>query len=479
MPPVPIVVDSRVRVPLSALPEAVAEELRARFTHDNPSRDPKPGEPAVYRTWRHEDADLALPRGGMARVREVLRAHALTWAVEDRRTWAHPEPDFPDHLRVERPYQTRLREAAETRENCILHGSTGSGKTTVLYSLLARLKRRSLVMVWNGALLRQWRERAETELGMCAADVGLIQGTTERIEPLTLCMQQTIASRVAKGDRSLFDAFDVFAYDEVQRAPASTSFAAIDPFSARYRIGVSADSSRVDQLEFLGRDLFGDVAAEIGEEETIAAGATVDVEILVVPTSFLYRPNYSNPQWYKYMLDRMVADEERNALALKIAARQVAAGEQVLLFTHRVEHALSMDSRLVGMGIRSGCLLGGADNRVAFERAVAGFKSGDLRAGVGTYQAIAQGLDLPSVSRGICLTPIGAKNHQQLGQVRGRICRSSDGKDVGRLVYLLDPMFGRKPVRAFLEKYRTVKVLSGAEWVEARHWLKASGDRAA
>jgi superfamily II DNA or RNA helicase len=371
-----------------------------------------------------------------------------------------------------------MREAAERRQNCLIEGSTGAGKTTVLYSLLSRLKRRALVMVWTGALLDQWRERAVAELGLSPGDVGVIQGGTERVEALTICMQQTIASRMERGDTSLVGEFDVLCCDEVQRMAADTCYAAVDPFSARYRVGVSADHTRHDEKDVLIRDLFGDVAEKITEEETIAAGATVDVEVYVVPTKF-------RAPWYRYrrdfnlLLEQMTADEERNALALRIARAVVEQGEQVLGFTHRVEHAATLDSRLVGMGIRSGLLLGGAENRTAFQRAAAGFRSGDLRAGVGTYQAIAQGIDLPSVSRGVCLTPIH-NNRQQLGQVRGRICRSSDGKDFGRLYVLHDvAIYGLKPVRNFVSWFRTVRCWDGTAWVDGRDWLRSKGARAA
>jgi superfamily II DNA or RNA helicase len=476
-----VTVDSRVRIALADLPDGVADQIRARFDHENPAAG-KLGEPERYRTWRDVPApgpeqtpELSVPRGGMSRVRAVLRENGLCWAVADRRTWLYPADGFPDHLRTERPYQARLRAAAEAKENCLLHGATGSGKTCVLYSLLARLKRRALVMVWMKSLLEQWLDRAEQELGMAREDVGIIQGSTERLEPLTLCMQQTIASRFSKGDVSLADQFDILACDEVQRMAADTCYAAVDPFTARYRIGVSADSSRRDLKEFLTHDLFGDVAEEITEEETIEAGATVDVEVCCVPTNFK-APWYRFRQDFNRLLAQMTADEERNALILRIAAKVVSEGEQVLLFTHRVEHARVLDSRLVGLGIRSGCLLGGVDNEVAFARAAEGFRSGDHRAGVGTFGAIGQGIDLPSVSRGIVTTPI-SNNKQSMNQVRGRICRSSDGKEFGRLYVLVDEhIYGRKPVRNFVQWFRSVKVLKGSVWVDGAVYLRSRRD---
>jgi superfamily II DNA or RNA helicase len=477
---IPVRVDSRLRIPLAVLPESVADELRARFVHPNPAYPSKdPQEPAVYRTWRHDGDDLALPRGGMGRVREVLRSAGLAWSVEDARTWEHPAPDFPDHRLELRSFQGRMIDAAEAKQNCLLRAHTGVGKTTALLALLARLKRRSLVQVWTSNLAKQWVARCGTELGIREEDVGEIRGDVTRISPwVTIAMQQTIYSRFERGDLSLASMFDVVALDECQRGGAPTVVAAVDPFESRYRIGVSADERRHDEKEMLIYDVFGDVACEVGEAEAIESGATVDVEIYVVPTNFT-APWYRYRQDFNRLLAQMTEDEERNALALRIAKTVVDQGEQVLMFTHRIEHARTLDSRLVGMGIRSGALLGGKEQEIAFARAAAGFRSGDHRAGVGTYQAIGQGIDLPSVSRGVCLTPIG-NNKQMVGQVRGRICRSSDGKDFGRLYYLLDVgIYGAKPVRNFVSWFKTVRVWNGAEWADGASWLKSRGSRAA
>ncbi len=297
---------------------------------------------------------------------------------------------------------------------------------------------------------------------------------------ITVAMQQTVVRAFESGDL-VGDEFDFVGCDEVQRFAAPTLFASVDPFSARYRVGMSADWTRKDRKEFLTADLFGEVAEQIGEAEVVWAGATVDVEMCVVPTGFA-------APWYRYRLDfnrllgQMCADEARNALALELAVEEVRAGEQVLIFTHRVEHARTLDAALAERGIAAGVMTGGADNQEVFERTKARLRSGEARAAVGTYPAIAQGVDLPSVSRGICMTPIG-NNRQQVGQVRGRLCRShqASGKTAGRLYYLLDsPIYGRRPIGNFLKWGHRVLVRDRpGGWMEAGEWLRRMRARAA
>jgi superfamily II DNA or RNA helicase len=464
-----VVRDSRVRVCLEGLPEEAGDRIRAAFTHPNPRHGDlrRPDEPRFLRTWRNDRGMLTVPRGGWRRVRDALPGASFA----DAWTWRHPERDFPDHLLEARDYQREMIDAAAVGETGILRAPTGSGKTTAAFGLLARLKRRALVLVWTKNLFEQWRERAGAELGLTGDDVGIIHGSTTRIRPLTIAMQQTVHSRF-KRDLSLAGEFDVVVADEIQRAAADTMYAAIDPFSARYRIGISADETRRDRMEQLTYDLFGDVLHSVDNRKLIDSGAVVDVEMLVVPTDF-------RAGWYRFrqdfnrLLAQMTTDPDRNALLLDVARRIVSQGQQCLIFTHRVEHARDIDARLTEMGIRSGTLIGGVENEIAFERSKTGLKSGAARAGVGTYGAIAQGLDLPTVARGICATPIG-NNRQQMGQVRGRLCREPGGKGIARLVYLLDrQVYGTKPVRNFLDWYGVVRVLEGREWIDGAAWLNA------
>jgi superfamily II DNA or RNA helicase len=468
-------IDSRIRVQTAGLSEETLVRLRRAFTHDNPAHDPggRSDEPPTIRTYREGAGEMSLPRGGLARARAILEPG---FQVDDRRAWRHPSPGFPDHRATLRPYQRRMVDAAVDAETCLLRAPTGAGKTTGAIGLMALLKRRSLVVVWEGGLERQWRERVAAELGIAEADVGTVRGNKELLGDVTVAMQQTLVGRFRRGDRSLCGAFDVVVADEVQRFSAPTLVETIDPFEARYRVGVSADHTRRDGKEFLTEDLFGAVACAVPQEELLASGAIVDVEMLVVPTNF-------KAGWYRYrqdfnrLLAQMTADEDRNALLLEVARRTVGQGHQVLIFTHRVGHARELDSRLTSMGIKSGTMLGGVDNKASYEVARDSIRAGGARVGIGTFGAIAQGIDLPTVSRGIVATPC-FNNRQLIGQIRGRLCRPSGGKGVAKLICLVDVgIYGARPVKNFLEWFGATKVLVDGKWIDGDEWLESGRRR--
>lgn len=478
-----ITVDNRIRVPLGDLPAAVADELRAAFTHENKKyeklvdmRYPVGNETPLIRTWRHEPGPggsevLALPRGGMARVRAVLERAGIGRNVRDARVTGSLAGSFaiPDHLLKLRDYQERLVARGIERENCLWRAPTGCGKTTAAFGLIARVKLPSLIVVWLGDLHDQWVERLQTEMGMRKADIGIVRGSKFNIKPVTVAMQQTLASRGIED--ALAEYFGLCLYDEVQRFAAPSLFDCVDPFAAKYRVGVSADERRKDGKEFLIYDLFGDVAEQVDQKTLIANGDVLDVQVCVVPTEF-DAPWYRFRQDFDELVGEMAADASRNDLALRYALQEARAGEPTALLTLRVEHCRHLDRAMNVGGVLSGVMIGGQENRAESRRTKVRFKDGELRAIAGTLQAIGVGTDFPSMSRGVITMPF-AGNKQQWGQARGRFCRAPDGKNGARIYYLWDRLvYGRRHLENLRKWNNDVVVLEpDGTWTAVKEYL--------
>lgn len=485
-----IIVDNRIRVHAKQLVKASSEDvlkkLKARFEHDNPEFGLKKrlglpvfNVPKEIVTWKETRGEISFPRGGMGRVREVLIAAGVTYKVYDQRTDGGPNPKPLTYCGKHQPryYQVDGWCAAMKKQNCILRAPTGSGKTSMALMLVGEMKVCTLVIVSTTALFKQWQKRAQEELGISPRDLGIIQGGTRKLRPLTIALQKTLANVV---DDEITDYFGAVICDEVQLFAARTFFASVDPFPAKYRVGVSADERRKDRKEFLNYDLFGDVAHEISRKTLEDEGHVLDVQIRVMPTGF-------RADWYGLpdeddenddreidfdrLLKEMVDDERRNEIATDIALSEVEDGEQVIMLSHRREHCQKFDRVFVAERIKSGYLIGGDDYEHEFDQTRAGIDSGDVQVAIGTYQAIGYGVDLPAIGVGIATTPI-ASNKQQFNQARGRFCRAPDGKTSARFYYLWDELVYPGHLKNIVAWNPSVVVYERGKWVPGREYLR-------
>lgn len=484
-----VLVDNRVRILESAIATGLADALRAAFTRKNPKREQLKkakvrgwwNEPEVFATWGGDDrGNLTFPRGGMARVRELLREHLVEFRVADGRRKMKADVDVSPTKKELREYQERLVSACLERENCLVRSGTGSGKTTALLALFARIRVPTLVIVHQVALAEQWIERAVEELGMDPRDVGILGGGQKRIAPLTIGVTKTI-SNVAKANPGFLELWGAVLVDEVHLFAAKSLFACVDQFPARYRIGASDDERRKDRLEFLIYDLFGPPAAEVSDEELVQGGHVMDVEVLLVPTEF-------RAEWYAsgddeekkpdfgLLVQEMAADADRQAIIDRLVATELADGRQIIAFAKEREHCHAIGTEAAKRS-PTGYLIGGRDYRDEYKRTKQGMRAGKIRVAVGTYQACGASLDIPSVEVGIAASPCLA-NRTTFRQGRGRICRKPFGKTVARFYVLWDRhVFGLRHVENAARWNPSTFVWDAEKWVPAREFLK--GERIA
>lgn len=447
-----MIVDSRLRLP-PGLPRSVAAALKRTCTHANPDFHKKKamgfatwGVSSSIATWELHDQgtsaeSLSLPRGATDRLRSTARELGYAVRFLDRRA-RFPHVEWPPLRFTPRWYQDEAIEACMKHEQGIVRAPTGSGKTLAALALARFACQPTLVIMRDGNLLAQWLDVAVEKAGLHEREVGILKGGSRlRSGPrLTLALQQTLYSASFPLDE-VADRFGMVIVDEVHTVAAATFQRVIGAFPARYRIGFSADETRKDKKEFLVYDQFGKPVYEIERDVLEQEGAITPVDVVLVPTDFRadwYRDAQGGERDFNQLLDELTTDPDRNALIVRLVQHLSRSEAPSLVFSHRIEHARSLaDVELFAAGVRCGLLLGGDDNRVRYAEDKARLKSGDLPVCTGTFQAVGQGIDMPAVRSGVMATPIG-KNRQFFGQVRGRICRPAEGKDLGRLYVVWD-----------------------------------------
>lgn len=506
-----VVVDNRLRVERASEISGRAEgDLRAEFTHPNPEHERWSShsievrrwksEPAkTIATWRREDGDvLSLPRGGAERLREILRGHGITPRFIDLRSRGAANLGFymRAHSRVLFDYQEDMVQAAMGSENCILRAPCGGGKTSVGIAIASRVCVSTLVVVPSTRIFDEWDKRLQEELDLSPGEIGWYGRGRKRIRPITVATVDALRRDVEK----LAPLFGCVIFDEVHRAPANSYYPAIDALPCKYRIGISADERRKDRKHGINYDLFGKVVVDVPQQTLIDQGVVLPVAVRLIPTDFdapwyvaLPDARKRDPNAYRQLLDEMVADDARTALAVGFAAQEVRL-RPTLVFSHRIEHCKRMRADIIALdGYRHlvGVVLGEKIYQAESDTTVAGLQAGTYRCGVGTYQSIGTGVDLPAVESGVAVTPILA-NQQNFVQIRDRLCRvdrrPGATKRSATLYVLWDrKVLGERPLRNALAWSRgTVEVLDEARyeyagvaaptWVDGREYLRRADD---
>jgi hypothetical protein len=161
------------------LPSAMLNRLLRLGAFQNPDfykaqamRLPTFNKPRVIACGEELADHIALPRGCLAEVFELLKSHRIKPIVRDERFVGRPiEVEFSGRLR---PLQQDAIDAFAQHDEGILCAPTAFGKTAVAAWLIASRKVNTLILVHRQQLLDQWNARLAMFLGLPAKSIGQV-----------------------------------------------------------------------------------------------------------------------------------------------------------------------------------------------------------------------------------------------------------------------------------------------------------------
>lgn len=165
----------------ASLPQALANRLIRLAAFQNPEfykaqamRLSVWNEPRVIGCAENFPNHIALPRGCLDAVRELLRENGIRCDLQDERFSGEPlEVSFAGTLRSD---QEEAVAAMLRHDTGILCAPTAFGKTVTAAALIARRGVNTLVLVHRAELLKQWQERLQAFLGVGKGVIGTIGG---------------------------------------------------------------------------------------------------------------------------------------------------------------------------------------------------------------------------------------------------------------------------------------------------------------
>ncbi len=285
----------------------------------------------------------------------------------------------------------------------------GGGKTVLALSIIASLKRKTIVLVHKDFLMTQWYDRIQEFLP--EAKIGKIQQDTIDIDnkDIVLAMVQSVS--VKEYPKDVFQQFGLAVFDECHHLGAEVFFKSMRKVASKYMLGLSATPKRKDGLQWVFESFIGpivymtkDITTE-GVEVNVIDYYSEDSNYTKQCLTYLKKPCLPK------IINNICSYYPRTEVVLNLTKKYYELGRKVIILSDRREHLNCMLEWLLKENIPSGLYMGG-------------MKPFDLHESqkkdviLGTFSMAAEGMDIPKLNTIILASP-----KSDVVQAVGRIMR--------------------------------------------------------
>ena len=460
------------------LPKSAQDHLIRSLTYANPAYAQASrlgfsthGIPKDLKTCWVEGETLRISRGEARKVMNVLASIPLVTelTLEDGTINApiiieYTNKDFDLDER-----QFRCVDACLNTNQGIIHAATSAGKSAMMMALIGARKQRTLIVVNRKVLLEQLKRDAEKWLGK--KHIGTIAGGVMRLGDVTFALEKSLL----KFKDEIAGRFGMVLFDECHISTASSFQAILQHFPARYRYGFTGTVKRKDQMQFLMHASFGGIIATVTKDELEEAGRTTPVKVEVHETTTSVDPEVFDlePVARNREMERVIhADEARLGDVCMLVDKLLSEKKSVPCVDERtneetggheevsVPHRIAIASRFLAPLERLGEILASNYPKIRF-RFVTGkeknqdencqaLERGEIDVLLTTIPCFSTGVNVPSLTDIILISPVFS-NELMLHQLRGRLMRKHEGKEIGTLHFLFDAnIYEQKKLQQFL-----------------------------
>ena len=296
----------------------------------------------------------------------------------------------------------------------LLDVDPGKGKTVMGLYIIAKLKKKTLVIVHKSFLLNQWIERIQQFLP--SARVGKIQGQIIDIEnkDIVIGMLQSLSQK--EYPENLFDSFGLTIYDETHHLGAEVFSRCMMKTITNYTLGLSGTMQRKDGLTKVFKLFLGDI---IHKEKTDTKEHKVIVKAIhykVDDEDFNeIKYDYRGNPLYSTMISKLCSYNHRSEFILKVLETELRNNneQQIMILAHNKSLITYLHQAIEHRNIATvGYYIGGmkeADLKISEGKKVI----------IATYAMASEGLDIKTLT-----TLIMASPKTDVCQSIGRILRT-------------------------------------------------------
>lgn len=312
-----------------------------------------------------------------------------------------------------------MKNVEQEKSGGLLEIPCGRGKTVMALNIIARIQKKTLVIVHKSFLLNQWVERIEQFLPN--AKVGVIQGPVidTQGKDIVIGMLQTLSMK--EFPKATFDEFGLTIVDEVHHIAAEVFVRSLFKIVSPIMLGLSATMNRKDGLSFVFKLFIGPVIYKEKRD-------TEDNVIIKVYQYYSNDEDYNdvvydfrgNPQ-YSTMISKLCNHEPRSEYIIDIIKEIVDNDgedkDQIIVLAHNKNVLKYLYEAVSSRNIASvGYYMGGMKELQLKD-------SETKKVVIGTYSMASEALDIKTLTTLVMVTP-----KTDIEQSVGRILRTKHGQ---------------------------------------------------
>jgi hypothetical protein len=324
---VQVVRSNLVYVEKDGLPPAMLNRLLRLAAFQNPEfyksqamRLPTFNKPRVIACGEDLANYIALPRGCIAEVIQLLEVHRIKTVIDDKRFAGRPiDVEFSGQLR---PVQLDAAAMIAEHNDGILCAPTAFGKTALAAWMIATRKVNTLVLVHRQQLLDQWHARLEMFLNLPKKSIGQIGGgKSDPSGCIDIAIIQSTHDKA--GVKDFVAEYGQVIVDECHHLSAFTFEQVMKQVKAKYVLGLTATPERKDGHHPIIYMQCGPIRYKLSAR-AMTASSPFEHEVIPRLTEFCSPPEQADTT-IQELYAALVNDNTRNELIVSDLTRPLFA----------------------------------------------------------------------------------------------------------------------------------------------------------
>jgi superfamily II DNA or RNA helicase len=435
-----VVLAQRIFVESAGVPPALLDQIKRLAAFQNPEFYKRQSfrlstslTPRMISCAEDLPQHVAIPRGCMTDLEDMLREYKVELVVEDRRfDGADLDVEFRGTLT---PVQKRATADLRAHEQGVLVAPPGTGKTVVGIALIAGRARNTLVLVHRRPLMEQWITQLAVFLGLQPEDIGRIgAGKNKPTGRLDVAMLQSLVKGEDVAD--LVATYGHVVVDECHHVPAVSFERVMREVRARFVTGLTATPQRRDGHHPILEMQLGPVR-HVVESRSQAGIDPFKRRLLVRETA--YRPESGqDAPVIQELYRRLATDQQRNSQIVDDVIGTIEEGRSPIVLSERRAHVEFLAEQLARAVRHVVVLQGGMSEklRVQVNQTLAAIPPSEERVILATGRYAGEGFDDPRLDTLFLALPVSWKG--TLVQYAGRLHRHLPEKQEVRIYDYVD-----------------------------------------